>query len=82
MSNRQSRRHPPRPTAAPLPLPPVRQLEGWTLDQLAEASGVPRTQALRVLVPEIAAGRVAEIRTGGRTLYARVGGGHIAEVRR
>lgn len=80
MPNRRNRRHAPRTTPAP-PTPPKLRLLGMTLDELATASGVDHPTALRLLISEVAAGRVAEIHCGGRTLFARVPGG-VAEVRR
>lgn len=82
MSNRRSRRYTPRPAPKPLQPPPIRHLTGWTLDQLAEATGVERRQAARVLMSAVARGEVVEMHCGGKTLFARLGGGAITEVAR
>lgn len=82
MTNRRKRRRqPPRPRPAPQTPPPAPELLGWAVDDFARATGVDRIQALTFLRQEMKAGRVVRLQCGERVLWARLGGGHITEVR-
>ena len=54
-------------------------LLGISVDSFARESGVTRAEALQALTAARDRGEVARIRTAGRTLWARVGGGQITE---
>lgn len=87
--SRRTRRHPPRPAPTPLTrpqppqppaVPPVGDLVGWPVETIAAEIGADRRQVQMLLYREVAAGRIVELRCGGRVLYARLGGGAITEV--
>ncbi len=58
----------------------MRELVGWSAQTLAAEIGADVNQVQLLLYRECAAGRVVEMRCGGRVLYARLGGGSITEI--
>ncbi len=82
MSNRHQRRHPPKPRPKAPTAPPIRDLVGWSLEELSRATGVDRITTFRLLRDEVRAGRVVRMECGERVLWARLGGGEITEVAR
>lgn len=53
---------------------------GWPLDRFAEAAGLDRAAALVILRAAVADGTAMRVETGGRVLFARVGGGAITDI--
>lgn len=58
------------------PFPP---LLGITAESFAQGMGIAPAEALLALQAAMDCGQVARIRTGGREVYARIGGGAINE---
>lgn len=55
-------------------------LVGWSFEKLAAETGIDRVQAFRVLERGVREGSIVRLECGGKTLYARLGGGLIEEL--